>query len=87
MPFPFDKIDSINKISPPTLVHASPVTTPATSFDSYLPLINLAGPKISTIFSSEIFGLYSISVAIFLAQYLTIFAIFFSNPLTPDSLV
>ena len=87
LPFPFDKVDSINNISPPTLVHANPVTTPAISFDSYLSLKSLAGPSISVSISGEILGLYSIFVAMFFAQYLTILAIFFSKPLTPDSLV
>ena len=32
--FAFDSEDSINKISPPTAVHASPVTTPMNSFPS-----------------------------------------------------
>ena len=86
-PFPFDNIDSINKISPPTLVHAKPVTTPAISLFSYLSLDNLAGPNISIKSSVLILGLYCISVAMFFAQYLTILAMCFSKPLTPDSLV
>ena len=44
-PFPFDKIDSIYSISPPTLVQAKPVTTPATSLLSYLSRSNLGGPN------------------------------------------
>ena len=66
-PFPLDKIDSINKISPPTLVHAKPVTTPATSLFSYLSRCNLGLPKISTISSFVIFTLYASSIAIFFA--------------------
>ena len=45
VPFPLDKIDSIKRISPPTLVHAKPVTTPATSLFSYLSRSKRAGPK------------------------------------------
>lgn len=30
VPLPLDNMLSINRISPPTLVHASPVTTPGT---------------------------------------------------------
>ena len=44
-PFPFEMVDSINKISPPTCVHAKPVTTPATSLFSYLSL-SRGAPKI-----------------------------------------
>ena len=53
-PFPLDKIDSINKISPPTLVQANPVTTPATLLFSYLSRSNFGPPKISIISSLDI---------------------------------
>ena len=46
-PFPSDIDDSINNISPPTDVHASPVTTPATVLFSYLSLKNFFGPRTS----------------------------------------
>ncbi len=36
--FPLLKLTSINNISPPTEVHAKPVTTPATSLSWYLSL-------------------------------------------------
>ena len=52
-PFPLDKMDSINKISPPTRVHASPVTTPATSLFSYLSRSSFGLPKTSIIASFE----------------------------------
>ncbi len=86
-PFPLDKIDSINKISPPTLVHANPVTTPATSLFSYLSRSNLGAPKMVTISSLVIAILYSSSKAIDLAAKRTTLAICFSKPRTPDSLV
>ena len=53
-PFPFDRIDSIKRISPPTRVQAKPVTTPATLLFSYLSRSNFGPPKISTISSFEI---------------------------------
>jgi hypothetical protein len=40
-PLPGEIKDSIKRISPPTLVQANPVTTPATSLLSYLSLSNL----------------------------------------------
>ena len=46
-PFPSDIDDSINKISPPTDVHARPVTIPATLLLSYLSLKNFFGPSTS----------------------------------------
>ena len=52
-PFPLDKIDSINKISPPTRVHANPVTTPAKSLFSYLSRSSFGLPKTSIIASLE----------------------------------
>ena len=52
IPFPLDNIDSINKISPPTLVQARPVTTPAVSLFSNLSLF-LGVPKISSTFSED----------------------------------
>ncbi len=87
LPFPFDKIDSINNISPPTRVQAKPVTTPATLLFSYLSRSNLGLPKISTTSSLETLMLYSSSIAIFLAAYRTILATCFSRPRTPDSRV
>jgi hypothetical protein len=39
------KLDSTYRISPPTCVHASPVTTPAYSFPWYLSLLYLGAPK------------------------------------------
>ena len=66
-PFPFDKIDSINKISPPTLVQAKPVTTPATLLFSYLSRSNRGLPKISITSSLETLMLYASSIAIFFA--------------------
>ena len=39
-PLPSDNDDSMNKISPPTEVHARPVTTPAKLLFSYLSLKN-----------------------------------------------
>ena len=44
-PFPSEIDDSINNISPPTEVHANPVTTPATELFSYLSLKNFLGPR------------------------------------------
>ena len=86
-PFPLLKIDSINKISPPTFVHAKPVTTPGISKSSDLLLWYFGGPRIISI--SDKFGdlIYDWSVAIDLATYLVTFAITFSKVLTPDSLV
>ena len=52
-PFPLERMDSINKISPPTRVHANPVTTPATSLFSYLSRSSFGLPKTSTITSFE----------------------------------
>ena len=85
-PFPLDKIDSINKISPPTCVQAKPVTTPATSLFSNLSLF-LGVPKISATFSAVNVISYSSSNAIDFAAKRTTFAIFFSKPRTPDSRV
>ena len=65
-PFPLDKIDSINKISPPTRVHAKPVTTPATSLFSYLFLSNFGLPRTSIIASlvtMPLFGAWKIPVS------------------------
>ena len=86
-PLPFDNIDSMNKISPPTRVQANPVTTPATLLFSYLSLSNLGAPKTSTTSFKDNFLLYGVSIAIFLATCLTILAICLSKPLTPDSRV
>ena len=86
-PLPLEIIDSINKISPPTRVHARPVTTPAISLFSYLSLSSFGAPNISMICSFDIFTIYFSSIAIFIAANRTIFAICFSNPLTPLSLV
>ena len=47
-PFPFDNIDSINRISPPTRVQANPVTTPATLLFSYLSRSNFGLPNTYT---------------------------------------
>ena len=57
LPFPLESIDSIKRISPPTLVQAKPVTTPATSLFSYLSRSNLGEPKTSTTSSFVIFTL------------------------------
>ena len=62
-PLPLEKADSIKRISPPTLVQANPVTTPATSLFSYLSR-SVGIPNIFRISSKEIFGLYSSSMAI-----------------------
>ena len=67
LPFPLEIMDSINKISPPTLVQAKPVTTPATSLFSYLSLSNFGAPNTSTIISLFTFFAYSSSIAIFIA--------------------
>ncbi|MNL76475.1 hypothetical protein D3C87_2024490 [compost metagenome] len=66
-PFPSEIKDSIKRISPPTLVHARPVTTPATSLFSYLSRSNLGTPKTVMISSSVTFLLYSSSIATALA--------------------
>ena len=87
VPLPGEINDSINNISPPTLVQANPVTTPATSLLSYLSLIILGAPRTLIISSSVTFLLYSSSIATDLAAFLITCAIFASNPRTPDSLV
>jgi len=47
-PLPLERMDSINRISPPTEVHAKPVTTPAPVI---IPKIeNPSGPSTSPIF-------------------------------------
>ena len=66
-PLPFETIDSINKISPPTLVQAKPVTTPATSLFSYLSRSKCDGPNTFSIISTEITVSYVSSIAIDLA--------------------
>ena len=86
-PLPSDIDDSINSISPPTDVHASPVTTPATVLFSYLSLKNFFGPRTSLRKSSS-FELLSLELdTIFLALFLINLAICFSRLRTPDSLV
>ena len=61
-PLPLEKADSIKRISPPTLVHANPVTTPATSLSSYLSCSE-GIPSILRISSRDILGLYSSFIA------------------------
>ena len=63
LPFPCVKEDSINKISPPTLVQASPVTTPATLLFAYL-VRDRPAPKNLNKSSSVIFGVNFSSLAI-----------------------
>ncbi len=48
-PLPLERMDSINKISPPTLVQAKPVTTPATLLFSYLSRSSFGPPRMSKI--------------------------------------
>ena len=48
LPLPFDNMDSMNRMSPPTLVQANPVTIPATSLDSDKSRSILGGPRISS---------------------------------------
>ncbi|MNY53136.1 hypothetical protein D3C86_1888670 [compost metagenome] len=62
-PFPFDKILSIKRMSPPTLVQAKPVTTPGTSVIS-AKVLGLGTPRISSTLSTEIFESNSFSIAI-----------------------
>ena len=84
LPFPLLKILSINKISPPTLVQAKPVTTPGESVISER-LFGRGTPRISSTFSKEIFESYSFSKAVCRATHLAIDAILFSKLLTPLS--
>ena len=46
LPLPFDSEDSIKRISPPTAVHASPVTTPAILLFSARSRLIFTGPRI-----------------------------------------
>ena len=78
--------DSINKISPPTLVQAKPVTTPATSLFSYFVLPRPA-PRIANKSSFLILLSKVSSIAICLARLRTNFAIILLKERTPDSLV
>ena len=86
VPFPLDKILSMNKISPPTFVQASPVTTPISLVVSETALL-IGMPKISSIFLMLILGSYSLFIVICSAVQRAIAAKFFSNLLTPLSLV
>ena len=79
--------DSMNRISPPTAVHANPVTTPTWSFPSYLSEKYSSGPKYSFSDSTDIVFANSLSLALRRAMRRSIFAIFFSNCRTPDSRV
>ena len=83
-PFPLERILSMNKMSPPTLVQAKPVTTPGTSVISDN-VFGLGTPRISSTFSIEIFGLYCFSIASCKATQRAIPAILFSKVLTPLS--
>ena len=86
LPFPLVFEVSINKISPPVLVQANPVTTPGMICSEYF-LGSIPGPKSFKTFSLVITGLNFSSNAICFALFLISFAIFFSSPLTPLSLV
>ena len=86
-PLPSDRILSMKRISPPTLVQARPVTTPDISAISEEFDWDIGTPKISSICSIDILGLYSFSMAICNATHLVIAAMFFSNLLTPLSRV
>ena len=81
------RLDSTNNISPPTAVHAKPVTTPAYSFPSYLSREYSFIPKYSCKSFTVIVCGYSSSNAFFRAIFRIILAIFLSNSRTPDSRV
>ncbi len=86
-PFPLLKLDSIKRISPPTLVHAKPVATPATSLFKSRSLSNLIGPNMFSKSDTLTFVSYSCSIAMHFAANRITLLITFSKPLTPDSLV
>ena len=90
-PFPGTYDDSIVKSSPPTSVQARPATLPTISSTSASPNLNLGTPQ----YFSKFFGVMFIELLIFLGSartlsltdFLKIFAICLSRPLTPASLV
>ena len=53
LPVPYMRVASMKRISPPTLVHASPVATPASSVRSATSLVNFCGPRNSRTCSSS----------------------------------
>ena len=86
LPFPGITADSIFKISPPTSVHANPVTTPTLFSSSISPYLNFSTPKRS-LRSFSFIGLLTFSLlSIFFTSFLPILEISLSKFLTPDSL-
>jgi len=86
-PLPGVRIDSIYRISPPTSVQASPVTTPTMPPTSYSSLWKRGTPRIFSTSAAVTSGLNCSSKPMFFARVRTIFAMFLSSARTPDSRV
>ena len=87
-PLPFNTLTSTFKVTPPTAVHASPVTIPISGLTPAKSNVYLSLPK----YSSRSSFLTTTSVKVgsstyFLAIFLHIFPIVLSKVLTPASLV
>ena len=86
-PLPSMTATSTGIVSPPTLVHARPVTTPISSLPAFSSGLNFLGPRKVSMLSALTETLAHSPPAILTAAFLQRAAMSCSSLLTPDSLV